>query len=73
MELNYYKRNEENDILKLKEDLMSKGKTSTASTSRASQDINNLISEEVRQIINEGTGKAFEENIRGVLSHKFNF
>ena len=48
---------------------MSKGKTSTAS----SPDINHLISEEVRQIINEGTGKAFEENIRGVLSHKFNF
>ena len=52
---------------------MSKGKTSTSSTSRASQVINHLISEEVRQIIKESTGKAFEENIRGVLSHKFNF
>ena len=71
MEFSNYLTNGENDIIKLKEQLMEKEATSTTICTKANKEYS--VSDELNKKISTILGEIFEENIREGLKFKYNF
>ena len=71
IERNYYLINSKNDIIQLKEDLMTENTSTTDRHNNISNsEISSIISV-VKQILNSEKGLIFEENIRGNLKYEY--